>query len=98
MQCVGETVYWCPRCGTIRQTAIRLDHVPTLVKRCRLFAKETQYVAESVTEAWQRLGIEEAIREPANATTDERNRAEIEAFQAADALRFKRLQAQEELP
>jgi hypothetical protein len=60
-------VYWCPRCGTVRQTASGKEVVcesPMLVDRCRQFARNDTE-AGSIAE-FRRLGITESINLPEN--------------------------------
>lgn len=66
----GITRYWCPRCGTLRETMrggeIR-DSTPVLVSQCREFrtaAYRDLIAPPSLIEMWRMLGIEESIETP----------------------------------
>ena len=66
----GRRVFWCPRCGTLREevsdnssgipAAQTNDEAPKLVPRCREF-EETVPNGAGVIPLWQRLGIAESI-------------------------------------
>lgn len=68
---VGMTrrVFWCPRCGTLREevsdsgAAATHDESPKLVGRCREFEEQVPHGA-GVIPLWRRLGIAEAIYPP----------------------------------
>ena|ERR1700722_267403 len=69
-------IFWCPRCGSIRlQTDIINDRsgdaVPSLVGRCREFAKTmaTDAVKGTSKRQWHSLGIAESIGTPKPTTT-----------------------------
>ena len=78
MQGLGTTgslapIYWCPRCGTVRigsdPLSLRDEYTPALVERCRKFEEEqvTDFkIPPEVLEAWQCVGIAEAINRPTN--------------------------------
>jgi hypothetical protein len=68
---VGMTrrVFWCPRCGTLREelsdigAAQTNDEAPKLVARCREFEELVPHGA-GVIPLWKRVGIAEAIYPP----------------------------------
>ena len=67
----GLRVYWCPRCGTIRNVALSghtNDNTPKLVERCRRLNKVVQeggpFGTPGVAAEVVRLGILEAIHLP----------------------------------
>lgn len=60
-------VFWCPRCGTLREElsdgtgAQTSDEAPKLVGRCREFGET---LGPAWFGLWRRLGILEAIHTP----------------------------------
>jgi hypothetical protein len=65
MQSIGNQLFWCPRCGTLKDRhAETASGVPTLVGRCRDF-QETIYgdCAEHMDQ-WHKTGIRESINPP----------------------------------
>lgn len=60
-------VYWCPRCGTLREELSDAaghqtnDEAPKLVERCRELGET---LAPPWAALWRRLGIAEAIDTP----------------------------------
>ena len=76
LQSVGEMVcgvrwFWCQRCGTLfrrRDDGHTETEAPSLVQRCKTF--ESEYVAGTwMSNAWRRVGIEEATRLPEERTS-----------------------------
>ncbi len=65
MQCVSIGMFWCPRCGTIKNEMI---FTPMLVKRCRDFETDPLLplllLGGEVFQVWRRLGIVESIHVP----------------------------------
>lgn len=64
MEGVSSGVWWCPRCGTLRQDSyvgLGTDSQPKLVERCRRFGET---LGPSWGALWHRLGIEESINPP----------------------------------
>jgi hypothetical protein len=61
-------VFWCPRCGTLREEVTTPDGhqtndtAPSLVNRCRDYEAD---LGPRQIERWVRLGIPEAIDVPA---------------------------------
>jgi hypothetical protein len=47
--------FWCSRCGTVRHG--QSIYTPHLIERCREFEGTFEYMPE----AWDRLGIRDAI-------------------------------------
>jgi hypothetical protein len=67
MQSVGESVAWCPRCGTI-QGNWEAGQPPKLVQRCRDFAARafdsdllTGVDSVLALAEWQSCGVDESI-------------------------------------
>jgi hypothetical protein len=65
MQGIGYGMFHCPRCGTV-QSAEGTVTVPALVERCRKLPDQMRFMPLAFSEAWYRLGIEEAINTPEN--------------------------------
>jgi hypothetical protein len=66
MHGLGYNIFFCPRCGTLKQDDAVA--VPALVDRCRCFVGAVG-VADMAREAWpgrhwHKLGIAEAIDRP----------------------------------
>lgn len=69
---LGHGLFWCPRCGTIKDMTndITDTAVPKLVDRCREFddwfeqfrPNPVPFVA--LWHCWHRIGIDEAIHHP----------------------------------
>lgn len=62
MQSAAPSIWWCPRCGSLKTGAPFAFERPKLVDRCREFEKLIGPIAMNV--GWVRLGIAESIREP----------------------------------
>lgn len=66
---MSRRVFWCPRCGTLREevgdaTGCQTnDEAPKLVRRCREFEELVPHGA-GVIPLWQRTGIAESIYPP----------------------------------
>lgn len=70
MQRVAESVFWCPRCGTLHPNHEHAE-VPKLVERCREFEERRHLVAAGDFRPWFTLGVAESIRPPAERLTPE---------------------------
>lgn len=71
----SHQVFWCPRCGTIRDRnphstdEVRETAVPMLVQRCRDYHDEAfGCVTTRHVDLWRRCGIAESINLPTNRT------------------------------
>ena len=58
------TVFWCPRCGTVRRNGS--VSVPNLVPRCREFGEllHSDDAFDVLDDEWHNLGIDESIYMP----------------------------------
>lgn len=65
----NRLVFWCPRCGTVREElsdgtgAQTNDEAPKLVARCREFEDRVPHGA-GIIPLWQQVGIAESIYPP----------------------------------
>ena len=58
-------LFWCPRCGTVKDADQPLQPdmaMPKLVERCREFSTLLPKAHYGLCGDWMRLGIAEAIR------------------------------------
>jgi hypothetical protein len=61
MACVGDFLFHCERCGTLRNDRLNYTVAPKLVERCRQFGET---LGPAWGALWHRLGIEESIALP----------------------------------
>jgi hypothetical protein len=67
MQSTGRQLFWCPRCGTLRDELASSNHIPKLVERCRRFDELVgATVSGQSKHHWHTLGIAESINLPAD--------------------------------
>ena len=63
MNGIGNGVFWCPRCGTLKDDVMPYVEAPKLVLRCRYFETSLNGVFRRT---WQLNGIAESINLPCN--------------------------------
>ena len=72
MQSIVEKVYWCPRCGCLRdERQCLIDRKTLLASRVLELKSEMQRLhifLDSDRDLWHRLGISEAISRPKERT------------------------------
>jgi tRNA(Ile2) C34 agmatinyltransferase TiaS len=64
MHSVGDTAWWCPRCGTLSFKGFSQIETPKLVTRCRELSSRHLLDKLQARSDWHTLGIGESIFPP----------------------------------